>query len=109
MIDVPRQSFIMNSPTLTSAKWWSGGLGCVADHSIVMAQLLTPDGPNSSLVNQGPHTFIVPIRDLVTREVLPGRVIGDIGPKAGYNATDNGTMLVSFVSFKCHHQPLTKG
>ncbi len=31
----------------------------------------------------GLQNFIVPIRDLVTHEVLPGVEVGDIGPKVG--------------------------
>lgn len=86
-------------------KWWSGGLGRTADHSIIMAQLYTPvrprsrallklvvdfflcisqDGKDGKLVKRGPFPFIVPIRDRKTRELLPGRIIMDIGPKAGY-------------------------
>jgi acyl-CoA oxidase len=45
----------------------------------------------------GPHPFIVPIRDVETREPLPGIYIGDIGPKFGYNTTDNGYMLFDHV------------
>lgn len=41
----------------------------------------------------GPHPFVVPIRDIKTREPLPGRIIGDIGSKFGYNTTDNGFLL----------------
>ena len=36
------KSFILQSPGLTSAKWWIGGLGRTADHAVVMAQLYTP-------------------------------------------------------------------
>lgn len=76
---------------------WIGGLGRAADHAIVMAQLMTPEGRNGALVNRGPHAFIVPLRDVKTRETLPGRTIMDIGPKAGYLMTDNGTMLLDHV------------
>jgi hypothetical protein len=55
-----------------------GGLGRAADHAVVMAQLY------SNGKKYGPHPFVVPIRDLKTREPLPGRVIGDVGPKLGY-------------------------
>lgn len=50
---------------------WIGGLGRSADHAIVMAQLFTPDGKNGALVKRGPHAFLVPIRDVKTRETLP--------------------------------------
>lgn len=69
----------------------------------------------------GPHPFVVPLRDLKTREPLPGRTIGDIGqfgalfllwsftentdddglshigPKVGYLMTDNGFLLLDHV------------
>lgn len=77
-------------------KWWIGGLGRSADHAVVMAQLHTPDGRDGSLVKRGPYPFVVPLRDIKTRELLPGRTIMDIGPKAGYAMTDNGAMLVRF-------------
>jgi acyl-CoA oxidase len=49
-----------------------------------MAQLVT-NGKHL-----GPHPFIVPLRNFKTREPLPGRMMGDIGPKVGINAVDNG-------------------
>ncbi|KDN42878.1 putative acyl-CoA oxidase [Tilletiaria anomala UBC 951] len=85
------KEFIVHSPTLTSAKWWIGGLGRSADHAIVMAQLILKGK------SYGPHPIIVQIRDIKTREPLPGRIIADIGPKAGYNTTDNGTLLLDQV------------
>lgn len=111
------QSFTLQSPGLSSAKWWIGGLGRSADHAVVMAQLITPDGKDGKLVHRGPHAFFVPIRDVKTREPLPGRTIMDIGPsssrsfalgdrsqltflsraEAGYPMTDNGTMLLDKV------------
>lgn len=36
------KTFVLQSPGLTSAKWWIGGLGRTADHAVVMAQLYTP-------------------------------------------------------------------
>lgn len=47
--DIKDQSFVINSPTLTSAKWWVGGLGTVANHAVVQAQLILPDK------DYGPH------------------------------------------------------
>lgn len=85
------QEFELHSPTLTSAKWWSGGLGRTATHSCVMAQLVIKGK------NYGPHPFVVPIRDPITREALPGCTIGDIGPKFGFNTVDNGFLLLDHV------------
>merc|ERR1712093_717573 len=85
------QEFELHSPSLTAAKWWSGGLGRAATHSAVMCQLII-NGKNL-----GPHPFIVPLRDPKTRATLPGRTIGDIGPKSGFNAVDNGFLLFNKV------------
>jgi acyl-CoA oxidase len=74
-----KKTFTMHSPTLTASKWWIGSLGRTANHAVVMAQLFI-DGKN-----YGPHPFLVQVRDLETHEPLPGRHVGDIGPKFGYN------------------------
>ncbi|NWY16762.1 ACOX1 oxidase, partial [Aphelocoma coerulescens] len=82
--DPSTQEFILNSPTVTSIKWWPGGLGKTSNHAIVLAQLYTQGQC------KGLHAFIVPIRQLGTHEPLPGITVGDIGPKFGYDEMDNG-------------------
>ena len=109
--DPATQEFIIHSPTLTSTKWWPGGLGKTANHVICMARLVTGG------VERGPHAFVVRIRDANTHAPLPGIIVGDIGGafasrelrcsrsgltcahpspcfsaagKMGYNAVDNG-------------------
>ena len=77
-------TFIMNSPTLTSTKWWIGELGIVANHAIVQAQLII-DGKRF-----GVQSFIVQLRDLKTHKELLGIMAGEIGPKLGFNTKDNG-------------------
>ncbi|KAI6019262.1 acyl-CoA dehydrogenase/oxidase C-terminal [Pisolithus microcarpus] len=79
--------FDIHSPTLTSTKWWIGGLGKTVTHGIVQAQLNLPGGENA-----GPHLFLVQLRSLEDHTTLPGISIGDIGPKAcgGLAALDNG-------------------
>lgn len=72
------QTFTINSPTLTSSKWWIGSLGRTANHAVVMAQLIIGGKP------YGPHPFVVQIRDLETHEMLKNVYVGDIGPKFGY-------------------------
>ena len=37
--DPDTKDFVLNSPTLTSFKWWPGGLGQTANYAIVVAQL----------------------------------------------------------------------
>jgi acyl-CoA oxidase len=34
------QSFVLNTPTLQSMKWWISGLGLAATHATVYAQLI---------------------------------------------------------------------
>ncbi|NWI16342.1 ACOX1 oxidase, partial [Crypturellus soui] len=82
--DPATQEFILNSPTVTSIKWWPGGLGKTSNHAIVLAQLYTLGQC------KGLHAFIVPIRELGTHKPLPGITVGDIGPKFGYDEIDNG-------------------
>ncbi|CAG9321703.1 unnamed protein product [Blepharisma stoltei] len=82
--DNQRDEFIMNSPTVTSHKWWIGGLGVSCSHALVVAKLIM------NQQDMGPHTFFVPIRDMRTHEPLPGITVGDIGPKMGNPCADNG-------------------
>lgn len=82
--DPKTQTFIINSPTLSSTKWWVGELGVWANHALVFAQL------HIKGKKHGVHPIIVPIRDIKTHQPLPGIVVGDIGPKVGYNVKDNG-------------------
>lgn len=58
--DFDTDEFILNSPTITSSKWWPGALGKSSNFAIVMAQLITKG------VSYGPHPFIVQIRELET-------------------------------------------
>ncbi|MCI4375780.1 hypothetical protein PGIGA_G00113130 [Pangasianodon gigas] len=82
--DPSTQEFVLNSPTVTSIKWWPGGLGKTSNHAIVLAQLYTQGKCH------GLHAFIVPIRCMKTHQPLPGVVVGDIGPKFGFDEVDNG-------------------
>lgn len=101
--DKETREFTVNSPTLTAAKWWNGSLGRTANHAIIVAQLLLPDG-KGGLRNYGPHQFVAQIRDMKTHKPLEGIVIGDIGTKVGYAGMDNGYML--FKNFKLPHKAL---
>ncbi|KAJ6415716.1 hypothetical protein OIU84_004496 [Salix udensis] len=87
--DPDKDEFIIHSPTLTSSKWWPGGLGKVATHAIVYARLITNGEEH------GVHGFIVQLRSLDDHMPLPGITIGDIGMKFGngaYNTMDNGVL-----------------
>jgi len=82
--DPKTDEFVINSPTLTSTKFWPGELGLVANHVVCMAQLII-NGEN-----RGVHGFIVQIRDMETNKTLPRIEVGDIGEKVGFNTKDNG-------------------
>uniref|UniRef100_A0AAQ5YGX9 Acyl-coenzyme A oxidase n=1 Tax=Amphiprion ocellaris TaxID=80972 RepID=A0AAQ5YGX9_AMPOC len=89
--DPATQEFVLNSPTVSSIKWWPGGLGKTSNYAIVLAQLY-------SLGNcHGLHAFIVQIRDISTHKPLPGIVVGDIGPKFGFHEVDNGFLKLENV------------
>ncbi|CAH0724579.1 unnamed protein product, partial [Brenthis ino] len=90
--DVDTDEFIVNSPTITSYKFWPGGLGHTVNTCIVMAQLYIHGKCH------GPHLFVVQIRDFDTHEPLPGIKVGDIGPKMGYNTVNNG--FLGFTNFR---------
>eukprot|EP00523_Entomoneis_sp_CCMP467_P010613 CAMPEP_0168738284 /NCGR_PEP_ID=MMETSP0724-20121128/10849_1 /TAXON_ID=265536 /ORGANISM="Amphiprora sp., Strain CCMP467" /LENGTH=710 /DNA_ID=CAMNT_0008785613 /DNA_START=10 /DNA_END=2142 /DNA_ORIENTATION=- len=78
-------SWIINSPTLTSYKFWPGTLGRTANHAMVIANLIDGKG-----INRGVHNFLVPLRSMKDHSFLPGVTTGDIGPKIGYQVMDNG-------------------
>ncbi|KAJ8002052.1 hypothetical protein DPEC_G00175800 [Dallia pectoralis] len=89
--DPATQEFVLNSPTVTSIKWWPGGLGKTSNHAIVLAQL------NTQGKCHGLHAFIVPLRSMNTHMPLPGVVVGDIGPKFGFEEVDNGYLKLENV------------
>ena len=91
------RTFTIHSPHLTASKWWIGSLGKMANHAVVMAQLIL-DGKG-----YGPHPFVVQIRDLKTHEPLENIHVGDIGPKFGYNTMDNGFLLFNNVKIPHSH------
>lgn len=84
--DKETDSFLINSPTITSGKFWPGELGKTATHAIFHAQLIIKDK------NYGVQAFLCRIRDEESHRPLKGLEIGDIGPKGGYQQKDNGYM-----------------
>lgn len=89
--DAEKEEFILHSPTLTSTKWWPGGMGKTATHAVVMARLILKGK------DHGPHAFIVQLRSLQNHLPMPGITVGDIGPKFGFGGVDNGFMSMDHV------------
>lgn len=82
--DAARDSFVLNSPTLSSTKFWPGAMGFAASHGIIMARLITGGK------DHGVHAFMAQLRDIQTGRALERIELGDIGPKLNHNQNDNG-------------------
>uniref|UniRef100_A0AC35TNP9 Acyl-coenzyme A oxidase n=1 Tax=Rhabditophanes sp. KR3021 TaxID=114890 RepID=A0AC35TNP9_9BILA len=95
--DEKTDEFVINSPTITSTKFWPGNLGKNANICIFAAQLYTKGKCF------GTNNFIIQIRDFTTHEPLPGVEVGDIGPKLGYACTDNGFLRLSNIRIPRRH------
>ncbi|CAD5233700.1 unnamed protein product [Bursaphelenchus xylophilus] len=89
--DEKTEEFVLNTPTITATKWWPGNLGKSTNMVMVMALLYTKGKCH------GAHAFMMQIRDFETHKLLPGIEVGDIGPKYGMNANDNGFMRLNNV------------
>lgn len=83
--------FVLNSPRLSSMKWWPGGLAKSCTHAVVLSQLVI-DGKN-----YGMHPFMLQLRSLDDHMPMPGIKLGDIGPKLSANSVDNGYMILDNV------------
>ncbi|KAH8416236.1 hypothetical protein KR222_011745, partial [Zaprionus bogoriensis] len=82
--DPATDEFVLNTPKISSYKWWPGGLGHSSSYCLVMAQLYI-DGQL-----KGPHMFYVQVREEGTHEPRPGVHIGEIGKKMGFLGVNNG-------------------
>ncbi|KPI42462.1 Peroxisomal acyl-coenzyme A oxidase 1 [Cyphellophora attinorum] len=85
--------FIINSPTISSTKYWIGGSGIWATHGIVVARLII-DGQN-----YGNHLFLTQLRDLSTQQLMVGVEIYEMGPKSfqGMLGADTGALRFNHV------------
>lgn len=63
-LDMATDEFVIHSPTVTSTKYWPGGLGLWANHALVFARCIVEGN------DYGVSAFIVPIRDLETHMPL---------------------------------------
>jgi acyl-CoA oxidase len=68
-------------------KFWIGGAAKSATMAVVFAQLYIEDRC------EGPHVFVVPLRDKRTHDPLPGIILGDCGKKLGQDGIDNGFII----------------
>jgi acyl-CoA oxidase len=91
--DETTDEFVMNSPTLSSTKYWIGATGVWATHSIVVARLIIKGK------DFGNHLFLTQYRNLDTHELMPGVEIYELGPKAfqGMLGVDNGAIRLNSV------------
>ncbi|KAI7885421.1 acyl-CoA oxidase [Lichtheimia hyalospora FSU 10163] len=89
--DQATDTFVVNSPTITSTKWWIGMAGQTATHTMVIAQTYVGGK------NVGHNWFIVQLRDTATGELMPNVQAGDIGHKVGRPGLDNGWIQFSHV------------
>jgi acyl-CoA oxidase len=80
--------FIINSPTISSTKYWIGGSGIWATHGIVVARLIING------IEYGNHLFLTQLRELSTQRLMPGVEIYEMGPKAfqGMLGADTGAL-----------------
>ena len=84
--DIKENCFYLDSPSVSSYKWWPGELGVTCNIAIVYAKLMIKGK------SYGVLPFIVELRNFETHELYKGIEVGDIGPKLGYNGKDNGFM-----------------
>ena len=96
--DPDTQEFVINSPTETSHKCWIGSLGKSACMAVVFARLITQGK------DYGVHAFVINIRDRLTHLALPRLVIGECGPKNGFDGMDTG--FIKFDNFRVHRDAL---
>lgn len=82
--DPSTDQFILNSPSVTSTKWWIGLAGQTATHAVVIAQTIILGK------NVGLNWFVVQLRDKQTGQLEPDVQAGDIGQKTGRPGLDNG-------------------
>ena len=92
VFDPASQTFEFHTPSSDSIKWWPGELGLSCTHAVVFARLI------SNGKDYGVQPFILQLRHKKTHVPLDGVEIGDIGPKLGYAAKDNG--FLKFNRFK---------
>ena len=86
-LDLKTDEWVIHSPTVTSTKFWPGGLGRSSNHAVVFAKCIVEGS------SYGVLPFFVKIRDMDTHLPVRGVQLGDVGPKLGYTQMDNGWLI----------------
>ena len=89
--DQTTDEFVLNTPTVTSTKFWPGDMGFNSNFAIVFAQLVIHGK------KFGVQPFLVQIRSREDHSHMPGVESGDIGAKVGYISKENGWMSLKNV------------
>jgi acyl-CoA oxidase len=101
--DNAADELVVHTPNLGAIKWWPGCLGKTATHAVTFGRLIVVNGSskssssNNTRTDHGVHCFLVQLRSLETHKPLRGIEVGDIGPKYGTNANDNGFVRFTHV------------
>ena len=91
VLDLNTDEFVLNTPTISSTKWWPGEMGRYANHAIMIARLIVKGE------DYGISPFMVQIRHSDTHKYMPGIECGDLGPKWGMSSKDNGWLTMNNV------------
>jgi acyl-CoA oxidase len=86
--DPKTQEWVINTPSVSAAKYWPGELSFLANYAMVFAQAIVKGK------SKGVYPFLVQIKD-ANYDWMPGITGGDIGPKLGFHAKENGYMFLS--------------
>lgn len=97
--DERTKEFVLHTPSVSSMKWWPGELSNLSNIAIVFAKTIVKGR------KIGVFPFIVQIRDMQTHKPLSGIEIGDIGPKMGYGAKENGFLKFTHCRIPLENMP----
>lgn len=97
VFDAQTDEFVVHSPTVTSTKFWPGGIGFSCSHAIVLARLII------NTTDHGVHAFVMQFRSLKDYTPMPGIELGDLGLKMSYNGTCNGYATFDHVRIPRDH------
>jgi len=85
--DPATEEFVIHSPTVSSMKYWPGGMAKTCNYVILVAKLYSRGECH------GIHPFVVQLRSLEDHTPMPGVQVGDIGNKMGFDGMDNGYVM----------------